>query len=111
MAAARREEPESAGIVVPAASGEAVPIVELEPEPLIPEPMEDDDQIREAIDQHVVESEKRKAHEAFEPDEETNAASGADRSVVTWQPEGSPDQLRWKRTRVEDEQPGYLVNR
>ena len=59
MAAARPEEPESAGIVDPAASGEAVPIVELEPEPLIPAPMEEDDQIREAIDQHVGESEKR----------------------------------------------------
>ena len=99
------QEPESAGIVDPSASSNSVPIVELEPEPSIPIPMAEDVQLHETLDQHVGESvtppvadlEKRKADEAFEP-EDADTASGADRSVVTWQPEGGTDQLRWKRT-------------
>jgi hypothetical protein len=96
----------ASGIVDPSSSS-AAPVVELPPE----EPVTDGDDLEKTIDQHVNEEpqqpemtdvDKRKAPEPEEAGE-NGTTTASPEGAVTWQPEGSAEQLRWTKRQKRDD--------
>jgi len=110
------DDPVQPGAASSAEPDVAEPIVELEPEPVVPELEPEDVQIHEAVERHLGSDVKRKEPEAESPEPvqaaESSAASGTEpEGAVTWQPEGPPDGLRWKKQRPNDDDPQYQLTR
>ena len=85
----------------------AGPLQELPPEPVVTDPADVDDQLRDVVDRHL-EPEKRKAEEEADSlqhrvvEDETSAASEVDPQPVSWKPHGEAANLKWKRVRLDD---------
>ena len=82
------------------------PIVELKPEELETEPVEE--QLKEMVDTHVERKRPREEGETVTEAEPTSQSSAGEQPPSTWKPVGKNDHLRWKSHQKDRDGP-YLV--